>query len=238
MCKEDITFKTPYEILFEDDYLIAVNKPAGIFVHRSSLDPSATIFMVQEIRNQIGIRVYPVHRLDRKTSGVLLMAKNKEVQSVINEMFRLKGIQKKYLAIVRGYIPEQGTIDYPLKNDSGKIQEAVTSYINLKKVEINESSGRFDTARYSLVEVRPVTGRMHQIRKHLSHIFHPIIGDRPHGCNKQNKFFLERFQLKEMMLHATQLTFMHPISEKEIIISSNFSGEFARIYTELGFNKI
>ena len=226
-----------YDILYEDDYLIAVHKPTGIFVHRSRLDPEAKIFMVQEVRNMIGSRVYPVHRLDRKTSGILLMAKTKEIQSTMNKMFMDRLIYKKYLAIVRGYTPETFKIDYPILSEKGKMQEAVTFCTTWKTTEIPESSGRFATSRYSLVEAVPLTGRMHQIRKHLSHIFHPIIGDRPHGCNKQNRFFLERFGLSDMLLHASSLTFVHPVTDLEIMIRAPFLDEFNRIYTILGFEE-
>ena len=224
-----------YEIVFEDEHLVAVYKPAGIFVHRSTLDPTAKIFMLQEVRNLIGCRVYPVHRLDRKTSGVLLLAKSKEIQSKMNELFKTRKVNKKYIAIVRGYSEDSAIIDYPLKTDSGKMQEAITQFVTLQRVEIPESSGKFLTSRYSLIEARPLTGRMHQIRKHLAHIFHPIIGDRPHGCNKQNKFFLARFGLSGMMLHASELNFIHPVIGIEITIKAKYKDEFARIFKELGF---
>ncbi len=235
MVSIEIDRANKYDIVYEDNYLIAVCKPAGIFVHRSVLDPTADIFMLQEIRNMIGSRVYPVHRLDRKTSGVLLMAKSKEVQSKMNELFKERKVNKKYLAIVRGYSPDSVIIDYPLKTNKGKIQDAITQFITLQRVEIPEALGKFPTSRYSFVEVYPETGRMHQIRKHLSHIFHPIIGDRPHGCNKQNRFFLTRFNLSDMMLHASELNFIHPIFGQEVTLITPFKDEFARIFRELGF---
>jgi tRNA pseudouridine65 synthase len=224
-----------YEILYEDEYLIAVNKPAGIFVHRSKLDPKATVFMVQEIRNVVGHKVYPVHRLDRKTSGALIFAKNKEVQRSMNNLFKHTDISKKYLAIVRGYAPDFAIIDYPLKYDNGKVKEAKTTIMTIQKVEIPISSGKFLTSRYSLLYAYPYTGRMHQIRRHLAHIFHPIIGDRPHGCNKQNRFFLHHFNLTEMMLHAYNINFKHPVTHNYVYIRAPFRGEFLRILTELGF---
>lgn len=225
-----------YPILYEDDDLIAVHKPTGIFVHRSNLDPSAKIFMVQEVRNLIGSRVYPVHRLDRKTSGLLLMAKSQQVQAIMNKKFKDRHVIKKYLAIVRGYTADQFRIDYPIMSDKGKMQDAVTFCTTLQKVEIPISSGKFETSRYSLVEAHPLTGRMHQIRRHLSHIFHPIIGDRPHGCNKQNRFFLQNFELNDMMLHAATLEFDHPISSKEIKINAPVQDEFLRMFKTLGFD--
>lgn len=225
-----------YDVLYEDDYLIAVSKPTGIFVHRSRLDPSASLFMVQEVRNLIGSRVYPVHRLDRKTSGLLLMAKSQEIQSQLNKMFKNRTVEKKYLAIVRGYTQDTFEIDYPIMSEKGKLQEAITTFTTLQTTEIPESSGRFGTSRYSFIEARPITGRMHQIRRHLSHIFHPIIGDRPHGCNKQNRFFLQRFGLSDMMLHASSLQFTHPINGQDIHIDAPIKDEFKRVFELLGFD--
>lgn len=224
-----------YDILYEDAHLIAVSKPAGIFVHRSSLDPKATVFMVQEVRNIVGAKVYPVHRLDRKTSGVLLMCKSKEIQSEINHMFKDKKIDKKYLAIVRGFTDDTYRIEYPVMSDKGKLQEAITIINTIEQIEIQETSGKFPTSRYSLVEAIPLTGRMHQIRKHLSHIFHPIIGDRPHGCNKQNRFFLQRFGLTDMMLHAYSIAFLHPVTHELVTIKAPIKDEFKRIFHILNF---
>jgi len=223
------------QVLYEDDDVIAINKPNGMFVHRTSLDPLATEFVIQVVRDLIGHWVYPVHRLDRKTSGVLILAKNQETQSVLNAYFRDREVDKVYLAIARGYTDDEGTIDYAIENDRGKIQEALTNYQTLERVEINISSGKFPTSRYSLVKVLPQTGRQHQIRKHLSHIFHPIVGDRPHGCNKQNKFFLDQFNMGSMMLHASSISFEHPLSSEILKIDAPIFGEFERMIGELGF---
>jgi len=224
------------QILFEDEHIIAVNKPNGIFVHRTSLDPLADTFVVQMVRDIIGQRVYPVHRLDRKTSGVLLLAKSKTIQTKLNEVFRDRGIKKYYHAIVRGFTEDKIVIDYPLKNDNDKIQEAITTFITISKVEIPFCSGTFPTSRYSLIHINPETGRRHQIRRHLAHILHPIIGDRPHGCNKQNKFFLSHFYMNTMLLHASEISFFHPVLQMETVIKAPFGGEFERMYNELGFN--
>ncbi|MBK9734184.1 MAG: pseudouridylate synthase [Saprospiraceae bacterium] len=223
------------EILYEDDDIIAINKPNGMFVHRTYLDPEATEFVIQIVRDMVGHWVFPVHRLDRKTSGVLVLAKSQEVQSIMNTYFRDRHIEKNYLAIVRGFTEDEGIIDYDLENDRGKIQDAITHYKTIQKVEINISSGLFPTSRYSLAEVKPKTGRMHQIRKHMSHIFHPIVGDRPHGCNKQNKFFLSEFQMGSMLLHASCIAFEHPITKYPILIKAPIFGEFERMIKVLGF---
>jgi tRNA pseudouridine65 synthase len=170
------------------------------------LDPEASRFVVQELRDQLGSRVYPVHRLDRKTSGALLLALDKNTQSELNNIFRERVIEKSYLAIVRGHTPKALEIDYALKTERGNFQEAQTTLKTIAHTEKPISSGKYNSSRYSLVELRPLTGRQHQLRKHMAHIMHPIIGDRPHGCNKQNKFFLEHFEMNSMLLHAYSTT--------------------------------
>jgi tRNA pseudouridine65 synthase len=221
------------EIIYEDDVLIAINKPHGLFVHRTKLDKEATEFAIQLLRDMIGQRVYPAHRLDRKTAGVLLFTKDQASQSLMNAMFRNKEVHKTYLAIVRGYTDDAGTIDYPLISEKGTEQDAITHFKTLSRGEIPVSSGKFPTSRYSLVEVNPETGRMHQIRRHMSHIFHPIIADRPHGCNKQNRFFLQQFEMDTMMLHASEVRFIHPLSGKALHIQANIHDEFTRMLQTL-----
>lgn len=225
------------EVLFEDDFLIAVHKPNGLLVHRSKIADDAEEFALQILRDQIGQKVFPTHRLDRKTSGVLLFAKDEETNRLMQMQFMEQEISKTYKAIVRGWIDNEGTIDYALTNDSGKTQEAITHYKTLQRSEIELPNGKFSTARFSLLELKPETGRMHQLRKHLAHIYHPIIGDRPHGCNKQNKLFLEHFSMIEMMLHAEKLSFRHPISRDVMFIHSEIQGEFKRMLSQLEFSK-
>ena len=216
-------------ILHRDNDLIAINKPSGLLVHPSKMAYDATEFAIHKLRDQINAWVFPTHRLDRKTSGVLLFGLNKETQVLINKAFQNKEIAKKYLAIVRGYTEDSGLIDYALKNDSGKVQEAITSYTTLARTEMDIPFGKHQTSRYSLVQLEPTTGRYHQLRKHMAHIFHPIIGDRPHGCNKQNRLFKERFKLKDMLLHANELTLIHPLTKEELVIKARASREFERM---------
>jgi tRNA pseudouridine65 synthase len=216
------------EILFQDDAIVAINKPHGLLVHRSPIAADASEYAIQLLRDQIGQKVFPVHRLDRKTSGVLLFALNDEVNKILQEAFRNKKVKKKYRALVRGFTLESGTIDYALTREDGKVQEAVTHYSRLETFEIPVALGKHATSRYSLLELEPETGRMHQIRKHLAHIFHPIIGDRPHGCNKQNKLFLEKWEMNTMLLHAEEIRFLHPVSHEPIIIQAELGAEFKR----------
>lgn len=221
-----LTEKTILEIIYQDEVMVIINKPNGLLVHRSSMAADASEFAIQVLRDQIGQKVYPVHRLDRKTSGLLVFALNEEVNKLLQMAFMNRFVEKKYLALVRGFIAEKGTIDYALTNESGKVQEAITHFQLLQQFEIEITNGKFSTARYSLVEINPETGRMHQIRKHFAHIFHPIIGDRPHGCNKQNKLFLEKWGMNSMLLHANELTFKHPISHQEMTFKASLPADF------------
>ena len=223
------------EIIYQDDHLIAINKPHGLLVHRSKIANDATEFALQMLRDQIGRQVSPVHRLDRKTGGVLLFAFEKDVEIAMQKQFQEALVGKKYLAILRGYAPDQLDIDYPLAKENGNMQEAFTSFVTLKRVEIEVPFGKHQTSRYSLVEATPKTGRMHQLRKHFAHIFHPIIGDRKHGCNKQNKFFKAQFEMTTMLLHASQLTFKHPVTGDEVNIDANLHTEFKRIMELMNF---
>ena len=180
------------EILYQDDVLVAVNKPAGMLVHRSWLDRHETQFVMQTLRDQIGQLVYPIHRLDRPTSGVLLFALNSEIANLLCQQFQQKQTEKQYLAVVRGYVTGHGKIDYPLKIQLDKIadkfsqqdkapQSAVTFYEGLQTVEMPYGVGRYATSRYSLVRLVPKTGHKHQLRRHMKHIFHPILGDTQYG---------------------------------------------------------
>ncbi|MEP2026895.1 MAG: pseudouridine synthase [Reichenbachiella sp.] len=225
------------EILFQDENYVAINKPHGLLVHRSKIATNTDLFAVQQLRNQLGQHVYPAHRLDRKTSGVLLFALNKSALSAIREIFEKEEMKKTYWAIVRGYTDADGLIDYALTNDKGKSQEAQTAYTTLDRSEIEVPHGKFTTSRYSWIEAKPKTGRMHQLRKHFAHIFHPIIGDRPHGCNKQNKLFLEKWKMGTMLLHAVELGFVHPYTEQQITIKANAQAEFVRMVNTLGFDR-
>ncbi len=208
------------EILYQDEYLVAINKPHGLLVHRSAIAENTDVYALQLLRDQLGQRVYPAHRLDRKTGGVLLFALDKETEILMQQQFADNKVSKTYLAIVRGYTPDAGEIDYPLRKENGTIQEAFTAYSTLKRAELNVPLGKHPTSRYSLIEVKPQTGRMHQIRRHMSHIFHPIIGDRTHGCNKQNRMFKERWQMETMLLHASALQFNHPVTGTQISIEA------------------
>lgn len=224
------------EIIYQDDSLIAINKPHGLLVHRSKIADDAKEFALQMLRDQIGRHVNPVHRLDRKTGGVLLFAFDKEVEIAMQKQFQEGLVDKHYLAIVRGYTPSEMEIDYPLAKENGTLQDAQTSFVTLQQSEISLAIGKHPTSRYSLLDANPKTGRMHQLRKHFAHIFHPIIGDRPHGCNKQNRYFKDELQMNTMMLHASSLSFSHPITSEKITITAEVQGEFKRMMELMNFS--
>lgn len=229
---------TVLDIVFQDDDLVAINKPHGLLVHRSSIAMDASEFALQLLRDQLNCKVFPVHRLDRKTGGVLLFALSKDVEKLMQQQFYDNKVDKRYLAIVRGYTPDEEEIDYALRKENGTLQEAFTKYKTLARAELDVPLGSHPTSRYSLVEANPETGRMHQLRKHFSHIFHPIIGDRTHGCNKQNKLFKERWELDTMLLHASQLSFNHPVSDLPIYIEAPLQQEFLRIMEIMGWENL
>ena len=223
------------DILYRDEYLIAINKPHGLLVHRSSIAADVEEFALQLLRDQVGQAVYPAHRLDRKTGGVLLFAFDKQTEIAMQKQFTANLVRKKYVAIVRGHTPDTEDVDYPLRKENGTLQEAFTTYKTLNRAELDVPFGNHLTSRYSLVEATPATGRMHQLRKHFAHIFHPIIGDRTHGCNKQNKLFKEKWEMETMLLHASSLTFNHPHSDESVVVEAPFQPEFIRVMGLMGW---
>ncbi|WP_109082504.1 tRNA pseudouridine(65) synthase TruC [Aggregatibacter kilianii] len=228
------------EILYQDDVLVAVNKPAGMLVHRSWLDRHETQFVMQTLRDQIWQLVYPIHRLDRPTSGVLLFALNSEIANLLCLQFEQKQTEKQYLAVVRGYVTGHGEIDYPLKIQLDKIadkfsqqdkapQSAVTFYEGLQTVEMPYDVGRYATSRYSLVRLVPKTGRKHQLRRHMKHIFHPILGDTQYGDLHQNRALTEHTGCSRLMLHAEKLTFVHPMTQLPITIQAGLDAQWRNL---------
>ena len=214
------------EILYQDEHLIAINKPHGLAVHASKMHRFDEFFALQVLRDQIGQKVYQAHRLDKKTSGVLLFGLEKEMDAKLQMLFAANEVAKTYHAILRGFVLEDGEVDYALVNNQDKEQEAISNYKVFEKFEIDLAFGAHPTSRYTLIELKPQTGRYHQLRKHMSHIQHPIIGDRPHGCNKQNKLWKERFNNDFMMLHAMSIQFIHPITNELLTIEAPYSTAF------------
>lgn len=228
------------ELIYQDEYLVAINKPSGLLVHRSLIDKHETQFAVQLLRDQIGQKVYPVHRLDRPTSGVLLFALDSATARAIGEQFTQGQVQKTYLALVRGYTAAEGIIDYALKEELDEIadaqaepnkpaQPALTHYRTLEQFELPFASDKHATSRYSLAELQPKTGRKHQLRRHLKHIFHPIVGDTTHGDGKQNQLFRERFGCERLLLHAQTLKVQHPKTAAVLFLQAELPSDFSKV---------
>jgi tRNA pseudouridine65 synthase len=221
------------DIIYHDEFIVAVNKPAGMLVHRSWLDKNETQFVMQTLRDQIGQHVYPLHRLDRPTSGVLVFALSSEIASQMMPMFAEHQMQKTYHAIVRGWILHGDRLDYALKVELDKIadkfaskdkepQSAITDYKPLASVEVPYSTGPFPTSRYCLMELKPLTGRKHQLRRHMKHLRHPIIGDTTHGDGKHNRLFKENLGSDRLLLHASRLEFEHPFTGVQLVLEAQF----------------
>jgi tRNA pseudouridine65 synthase len=219
------------EVLYEDEQYIAVHKPAGMLVHRTKLNSSERVYAMQVVRDQVGGHVFPVHRLDKPTSGALLFAKSSETARAVSELIQRHEMTKKYVGVVRGWTLDSDTIDYALKEQLDKTtdskaridkpaQEAVTEYHTIKRIELPHAVGRYASARYSLVEMNPQTGRKHQLRRHFKHIFHPILGDRKYGDRDHNAYWLDTHQIRRLCLAATELSFIHPYSGLPVCITT------------------
>jgi tRNA pseudouridine65 synthase len=236
---------TELPILYRDEHLVAVHKPAGLLVHRSPIDRHETRFALQLLRDQLGRRVYPVHRLDKPTSGVLLFGLTPETARAMARSFVDGAVRKTYLAVVRGIPEQQGVIDHPLLEEPDRLdypiaqergaQPAVTDYRRLASVELPCAVGRYPSSRYALLELHPRTGRRHQLRRHCKHIFHPIIGDSKYGEGRHNRFFREAFGCQRLLLVATQICLPHPCSGAELLIESTLEDSFTHLLKQLGW---
>ena len=228
--------KAKTQVLYQDEYCIAVNKPHGLLVHRTSLSNDKD-FLLQRVRDQSGKKVYPVHRLDRPTSGVVLFAFGKEIVAEFFKLFREREAKKTYLALVRGWTDDSGVIDSPLRTASGKEQDALTLYKTIAKVEVDIPVGPYEKARYSLVEIDLKTGRTHQIRRHFAHLRHPLVGDTTYGDGRHNQMFRDKFNSHRLMLAAIKLELLHPITQEELMIEAPLETGFKTVLAKLGIRK-
>ena len=210
------------KIVYQDEHMVVIDKPSGLLVHRSKMAHGVKEFALQILRNQLGQRVYPAHRLDRPTSGLLVFALSEQVLAEITKQFSEATITKTYQCVVRGFA-YSGVIDHPLKDpvdDRRLLRQGVTheardslsEYQTIEHYEMPWAFGKFSTSRYSLVSVRPKTGRRHQIRKHMDHIAHPIIGDTRYGQGVHNRLFRDLFDSHRLLLAATELKMKHPVT--------------------------
>ena len=215
---------------------MAVYKPAGISVHRGDLSTETHVVMTI-LRDQLGRYVWPLHRLDRPTAGVLLFALSSEAASVANHLIRERLFHKSYLALARGWMEDEGEVDHPLSEVRGELKKAaLTRYQTLARIELPIGLGEFDQVRYSLVRVFPFTGRYHQIRKHLRHLSHPLVGDTVHGDGRHNRLFRENFGWHRLGLLAESLRFVHPLEGREVEITAEPDLEWRALLTNLGLD--
>ncbi|MBX3187156.1 MAG: pseudouridylate synthase [Labilithrix sp.] len=213
------------ELLFADAHVVVANKPSGLLVHRGwDDDDDVALFRV---RDAIGQRVHPVHRLDRGTSGALLFARTREAAALLARAFEAgERIDKRYLALVRGEPPAEGLVDHPIpKREGGERVPARTRYRLVMRSPVD---------RCSLVEAIPETGRLHQIRRHLRHIGHPLVGDVNYGSGVINRHYRATYDLHRLALHARSLAFDHPVSGERIAVEAPLPEELSRAFSRLG----
>lgn len=228
-------------VLYRDDHLIAVHKPAGMVVHPTDLAREETISLMLLVRRMVRQRVWPVHRLDRPTSGIVLFALNPEAAGELGRQLQAHSVEKRYLAVVRG-VPTDQTIDHPLRERPlfrtdlmrAEPQAALTYLRRLAQVELPVAVGRYSTSRYALVELAPVTGRRHQLRRHMKHIFHPIIGDTTYGDGVHNRYFRDHLGGSRLLLAAVALTVTHPQSKTPLTITAPPEASYAQVLLQLG----
>jgi len=226
------------EIIFEDEYIICVNKPNNMLVHHAYLSRNLAdeTSLLQFIIEETGLKVYPIHRLDRKTSGLILLAKKTEHVSKFQELFTADEIQKTYFGVVRGHSPETKIIDSPVKGKDANVhKEALTHLKTLENITLNIPVKPYDSSRYSLVELSPKTGRMHQLRVHTLKISHPLIGDAKYGDKNHDIMFDKNFGWKNLFLHAGKLEFKHPFSSEKLILKASFPVDWNTLFKEFSW---
>lgn len=228
------------EIVYQDEACVVVNKPAGMLVHRSKIAADSKQFMLQILRNQLGQHVFPVHRLDRPTSGAMVWGLNEAAARDLSAQFMAREVGKYYWAVVRGWAASSDLIDYPLIEEWDKLgvvatdrvaQVAHTRYRTLAQAELPiVSSKRYSSSRYSWLELEPLTGRRHQLRRHLKHIFHPIVGDTTHGDLRQNHAIAAFCGVSRLMLHAHTLVFTSPVRRERIVAQAAVDEDWRRLF--------
>lgn len=240
------------EIVYQDDHLVAIHKPAGLLVHRSMIDRHEQRFAVQMLRDQLGRHVHPAHRLDKGTSGILLFGLDSGSTASLGRRFQAGEVIKRYLAIVRGHPPESGVINHPLSRQTDTYvtrglarspqppvdaQPAQTRFRTLATVELPHAVDRYPTSRYALVALEPITGRQHQLRRHMKHLSHPIIGDTTYGKGRHNRFFALHYDCRRLLLACVGLRFKHPVTNEAIELVAGPSPDFEALAVALGWRE-
>ena len=239
----------PPLILFQQDALVVVNKPAGLLVHRSEIDRHETDFLLQRVRDVLGEPVYAINRLDKPTSGIVLMTTDRTQVAGLSEALKRPESRKTYLAVVRGVIPESGLIDKPLKRiqddhdprpikDPDLLQDSRTEFTRLAQCELQIPIDRYATTRYSLVKLGLLTGRRHQLRRHMKSLSHPIIGDTSYGKSLHNRLFAEQFQSHRLLLHAWKQEFTHPENGQMLSFTAPLCEQFNRVLDALNWTAV
>ncbi len=226
------------EVLYRDDYLAVVNKPAGLMAHSSALARGEDDFLHDRLREQFGCKIFLIHRLDRATSGCLLVAFDNQSASILGKQFMTRDVEKKYLAICRGWPEESFTVDHDLDGGPGKPEKkpAITEFRRLATAEIEMASAHHESSRYALVQCMPYTGRFRQIRRHLKHVFHHLIGDTSHGDGRHNRNF-RMMGVHRMLLHARELSFQHPVSQERLSCVAGWDAEFEKAMQKMGWDQ-
>lgn len=226
------------EILYEDDYCLVVSKPNNVLVHhahhsRNKIDEAS---LLQLLEQQEVEKCYPVHRLDRKTSGIILLAKKTKYVSQFQALFMDQKIEKTYYGIVRGFAPKSKVIDSPVKGrDADVYKEAETHLKMLETVTLNIPVRPYSSSRYSLVELRPKTGRLHQLRIHMNKIAHPLINDPKYGDKNHNLMYEKEFGCKKLFLHAGSLEFIHPFTKSSLLLKADFPEDWRKLFSEFNW---
>ncbi len=234
------------DVLYQDQWLVVVHKPSGLLTHRTDLDRHETRFALQIVRDQMGQRVYLAHRLDRGTSGVLLFARDENTARELGRQFEAGMVAKRYLAVVRGHPPATGSIDHPLSRQrdaregtgtpvTEAPQAALTHFRCLDTVELPFAVDRYPQSRYALMELEPMTGRRHQLRRHMKHMAHPIIGDATHGKGIHNRFFQQQFGCQRLLLACLSMSLTHPVTGQALHLEAPLADDFARLIQTLGW---
>jgi tRNA pseudouridine65 synthase len=228
------------QILYQDSAIVVLAKPAGLLVHPTDQAPDRVTLLQLARAATGGEHLYPVHRLDRGASGVLVLARSSQMASLLHRQFEPgaeTGAEKRYLVAVRGGPAESGVIDHPIaRREGGPRVPALTEYRRLALVLVPRTEGEPEREqRYALCEARPLTGRLHQVRRHFKHISHPVLGDVTHGRSEHNRLCRERFGLHRLALHAESLSFDHPATGLRVRFVAPLPPDLRQPLERMGF---